>query len=206
MIVLGLTGGIASGKSTVSKCLERHGARLLDADRVARTVVEPGMPAWGEIRREFGGGFFFADGALDRKKMATLVFQDAEARARLNRIIHPRVIAEENRLIEQWRGNEPGSVLVLDAALLIETGSIRRVDRVLVVYVETEVQIHRLMGRDRLSREEAMVRLAAQMPLKEKLAYADYIVDTSGSFESTYCQVGEIAEVLRKLAAIVEKN
>lgn len=206
MIVLGLTGGIASGKTTVSRRLGEQGARILDADLVSRSVVKPGKPAWREIQREFGSEFLGPDGTLDRKKMGALVFHDAKAREKLNRIIHPRVIAEEDCLIAEWRRKEPGAVVVLDAALLIEVGSTGRVDRVLVVYVEEEIQIRRLMERDRVPREEAMARAAAQMPLKEKLSYADYIVDTSGTLESTYCQVQEITEALRRLATATKNN
>ncbi|MBI3014554.1 MAG: dephospho-CoA kinase [Candidatus Tectomicrobia bacterium] len=200
-MVLGLTGGIASGKSTVSGFFAAEGAHILDADRVARAVVEPGNPAWREIQHRFGNEYFHADGTLDRKKMADRVFHDEEARGILNRIVHPHVMAEEGRLIEEWREKDPAGIVVLDAALLIEAGSHRRVDRVLVAYVEEEIQIRRLMERDSLSRQEALARLAAQMPLKEKLAYADHIVDTGGTRESIRRQVREIVEGLRRQGA-----
>jgi len=205
MILLGLTGGIASGKSTVSQIFAAAGAHIVDADLVARSVVEPGKPAWKELQSRFGSEYFHADGRLDRKKMAELVFHDERARGILNRIVHPHVIAEEDHLIEEWRKKDRAGIVVLDAALLIESGSYRRVDRVLVVYVETEVQIRRLMERDSLSRQEALARLEAQMPLKEKLTYADYIVDTSGSRETTCRQVLEIVEALRKQETVARK-
>lgn len=184
MRVIGLTGGIASGKSTVSRYLSELGAVIIDADMLARQIVDPFTPAWKEIREEFGPDVFDEKDNLDRKKMAGLIFGSPLLRERLNAIIHPRVIAAVRDLIEEKKRGS-ALLIVVDAPLLIEAGMTRLVDEVWVISVPEEIQIKRLVERDGTTREEAMDRLRSQMPLHEKLLYADHIIDNNGTIEQT---------------------
>lgn len=189
MIIIGLTGGIASGKSTVARMLEEKGALLLDADRIAREVVLPGEPAWREIRDWLGPSITGPDGAIDRDRLGKLVFADPAARQRLNGIVHPRVIEAFSSRTEEIRRRDPAAVLVYDVPLLIEAKMDRLVDLVLLVYVPVKIQLARLQDRDNLSPAEALFRVQAQMSLEKKKAYADVIIDNSGSPGETLLQV-----------------
>ncbi len=189
MIIIGLTGGIASGKSTVSRMLEEKGALLLDADRIAREVVLPGKEAWREIRDWLGPAITCSDGTIDRDRLGKLVFTDPAARQRLNGIVHPRVFEELMNRTEEIRRQHPDAVLVYDVPLLIEAKMDRLVDLVVLVYVPAEIQLLRLQNRDNLSPAEALSRLRAQISLEEKRAYADIIIDNSGSRSETLRQV-----------------
>lgn len=182
--VIGLTGGIASGKSTVSRYLEELGAAIIDADSIARQLVQPHKPAWKEIKDCFGSDVFDEKGNLNRKKMAELIFTSPVLREKLNSIIHPKVIAATRELIKEKK-REAVPLIVVDAPLLIEAGMTDLVDKVWVIAVPEEVQLDRLMERDGLTREQALKRLRSQMPLQEKLAYADRVIDNSGSPEQT---------------------
>ena len=189
MLEVGLTGGIASGKSTVAAMFRELGAHLIDADLLARRAVEPGSPALEEIKREFGPRAVGPDGGLDRAFLRQRIFSDEAARARLNSIVHPRV----NELMQAEKtalGREdPQGVLLVDVPLLYETGGQDRFAAVVVVYVPREVQIARLMERDRADRGQAEQALAAQMPLEQKRSRAKFVVDNSGSMEETRKQV-----------------
>jgi dephospho-CoA kinase len=198
MLKVGLTGGIASGKSYVTGLLKELGCEVTDADLIARRVVEPGQPAYHDVVREFGAGILDADGALDRAKLGAIVFADSARRARLNAIVHPRVIAAQDEWLAEVGRRDPRAVAVVDAALMIEAGAHRRFDKLIVVYCEPELQLARLMARDGLSREEALRRINAQMPASEKLKYADYTINTSSGFEDTRRQVEAIYERLRR--------
>jgi dephospho-CoA kinase len=198
MLKVGLTGGIASGKSYVTGRLKELGCEVTDADLIARRVVEPGQPAYHDVIREFGAGILDADGALDRAKLGAIVFADSARRARLNAIVHPRVIAAQDEWLAEVGRRDPRAVAVVDAALMIEAGAHRRFDKLIVVYCEPELQLARLMARDGLSREEALRRINAQMPASEKLKYADYTINTSSGFEDTRRQVEAIYERLRR--------
>lgn len=200
MLRVGLTGGIAVGKSFVSSVLAELGCRVFDADRIARAVVRPGTPALAEIVAAFGADVLAPDGTLDRAKLGALVFADAEARARLNAIVHPRVHAEQDRLLREVEARDPHGVAVVDAALLIESGGYRRFDVVVVVWCRPEVQLTRLMARNGLGREEAERRIAAQMSSEEKRRYADFEIDTSEGFEPTRRQVVALHAALRERA------
>ncbi len=189
MLRVGLTGGIAVGKSYVSALLRELGCHVFDADDIARAVVQPGRPALNDIVAAFGPDVLAADGTLDRAKLGRLVFADAEARARLNAIVHPRVHAEQDRLLREVEACDPHGIAVVDAALLIESGGYRRFDVVVVVWCRPEIQLARLMARNGLSREEASQRIAAQMSSEEKRRYADFEIDTSEGFEPTRQQV-----------------
>ncbi len=201
LFVAGLTGGIASGKSTVSAMLAEAGIPVIDADRLAREAVEPGEPAYREVVAAFGPAVVGADGRLDRRRLAAIVFADPTARSRLEAIVHPRVFEAERAALAAVARERPGSVAVVDAALLLESGNYRWMDAVILVSAPRELQIERLMARDRLSRAEAEARLAAQWPLEAKRRYADFEIDNGGSLEATRAQVTRLAAELAGRAA-----
>ncbi len=187
MKVLGLTGGIGSGKSMVLSMFANMGAEVIDADQLAREVVEPGQPALEEIATAFGRDMLMPDGRLDRGKLARIIFADPVARARLNAITHPRI--QERMATEMaLRGSRPG-LLIVDIPLLYENDRSDTVESVIVVWVDAKTQLRRLTERDGLTPDEARQRIAAQMPLDEKRARADLVVDNSGSRENTRRQV-----------------
>jgi dephospho-CoA kinase len=198
MLKVGLTGGIAVGKSTVVTELARLGAVCFDADRIAREVVEPGKPAYQAVVDEFGRGAVAPDGTLDRAAIGRIVFADRERRKKLESILHPAIIAEQDRLVAEAMARDSGNIVVVDAALMIESGSYKRFDALVVVHCDPEAQIERLMARDGLAREEALRRIAAQMPQREKLSYADYAVDTSGSLDETLARTRELWTELKR--------
>ena len=190
MKVLGLTGGIGSGKSMVLSMFANLGAEVIAADQLAREVVEPGQPALEEIATAFGRDMLMPDGRLDRGKLARIIFADPVARARLNAITHPRI--QERMATEMaLRGSRPG-LLIVDIPLLYENGRSDTVESVIVVWVDAKTQLRRLTERDGLTPDEARQRIAAQMPLDEKRARADLVVDNSGSRENTRRQVETI--------------
>jgi len=188
--VLGLTGGIGSGKSMVLSMFANLGAEVIDADQLAREVVEPGQPALEEIATAFGRDMLMPDGRLDRGKLARIIFADPVARARLNAITHPR-IRERMATEMALRGSRPG-LLIVDIPLLYENDRSDTVESVIVVWVDAKTQLRRLTERDGLTPDEARQRIAAQMPLDEKRARADLVVDNSGSRENTRRQVEAI--------------
>ncbi len=195
MRLVGLTGGIGSGKSTVSEMFRTLGASVIDADQVAREVVRPGEPALDEVAQRFPG-VLDASGQLDRAALAARIFSDPAERVALNAILHPRIQAEVQRRTEalQASGVEP---VLYDAALLIENDLHRAMDAVIVVWVPKELQRARLMARDGLSAAEAEARLAAQAPLDAKRAVARWVVDNAGTREQTQEQVVAIWKALR---------
>jgi dephospho-CoA kinase len=190
MRVLGLTGGIGSGKTLVDEMFTQLGADLIDADQLAREVVEPGQPALEEIARSFGRDVLLPNGGLDRHKLGTIIFADAAARARLNAITHPRIREGIEAAITARRDRE--GVLIVDIPLLYENARTGLVEKVIVVWVDPQTQQRRLIERGGLTAEEARQRIAAQMPLDEKRALADHVIDNTGSPESTQRQVEAI--------------
>lgn len=190
-MIIGLTGGIASGKSTVARMLEEKGAYLLDADRLARQAVEPGQPAWQEIVNWLGPQILLPDQNIDRAKLGDLIFNDSGKRKKLNKIVHPWVGQRFTTLSEDIKQKDPQAILVYDIPLLIEAGMQKIVDLVLLVYVPRETQILRLQERDKLSRDKAEARLRAQMSLDEKKQYADYVIDNRGMLAETARQVDQ---------------
>ncbi len=188
MQVIGLTGGIASGKSTVARILERLGAVIIDADLLSREAVLPGTPAHDAIVAEFGTGILLPNATIDRKSLGRIIFASPEARRRLEAITHPAIarLAEE-RIAEARRSDGPVTFYV--APLLIEAGAANRVDDIWVVYADRETQIARLTERDHIRREEAEQRLAAQIPMEEKAAYGSAVIDNRGTPEETERQV-----------------
>ena len=200
MLRVGLTGSIAVGKSFVAGVLAGLGCHVLDADDAARSVVEPGTQGLRAVVEAFGAEVLRADGTLDRARLGAVVFGDERKRKLLNSILHPLIIAEQDAALRRWEEEDPRGVAVVDAALLIESGGYRRFDKLVVVHCRTEIQLERLMRRNDLSREEAERRIAAQMPQGEKLRYADFRIDSSGSFEETRGQTEKVFESLRVLA------
>jgi dephospho-CoA kinase len=193
---VGLTGGIASGKSTVARQLAELGCRLVEADVLAREVVAPGEPAWRAIVEEFGPDVALPDGQLDRKRLGALVFADPARRKILEAITHPAILARRQVILDRWAAEGFDGLVVLDIPLLIELGMAAHVDRVVLVYAEREMQLARLMRRDGFDPPEALRRLASQMPLAEKVRHAHYVVDNSGPPEDTAAQVRAIHAAL----------
>ncbi len=190
MLVVGLTGGIASGKSTVSKILRELGAEIIDSDVIAHELTRPGSGCYDQILEVFGGGFLNPDGTLNRRRLGRRVFDRPDELRRLNSILHPAVIGIVKQVIQDASARaSPPEVLVVDAPLLIEAGMVPMVDVVWVVKVDESTQMERLIARDRLSLDEALSRIRAQMPLQEKIKFADVVIDNSGTIEETERQV-----------------
>lgn len=200
-MIVGLTGGIATGKSTVTSMLRELGAYVVDADVWARKVVEKGSQGLAEIVQTFGPGVLLSDGALNRPSLGQIVFQDEEARQRLNAITHPKVREGMREETLTYQEQHPDMPIVWDVPLLFEGETRRLVDVTVLVYTPEEVQRVRLMHRDGLSLEDANRRIAAQMPIEQKRALATYVIDNTGSLENTREQVARIWTKLCKEAA-----
>jgi len=186
---IGLTGGIATGKSTVASMLQRKGAPLVDADVIAREVVEPGSPVLGRVAERFGSDILLADGSLNRKKLGAIVFADPTQRKALESLLHPPIRAlmkERMALLERQYPDKP---VIVDVPLLYESGLEAMFDAVMVVYVPAELQRERLKQRDGLTEEQAEQRLAAQLPIEEKRRRADFVIDNAGTLEETLRQI-----------------
>lgn len=198
MKVLGLTGNIASGKSTVARMLADMGARIIDADLIAREVVEPEKPAWIDIVKKFGPEILSPDGTIDRRRLGEVVFADEGKRRLLMDITHPRIKeAVRERLSEYRKENVP--VVVIEAALIVESGGLREfLDGLIVVTADEEAQIERLIKRSGYTREEALARIGSQMPAGEKALHADYLIDNSGTEEETEARVRRLWEEISR--------
>jgi len=192
MLIIGLTGGIASGKTTVARILEQQGAHVIDLDLLSRWAVEPGKPAWREIVSLFGEGVLRADRTLDREALGRIVFQDPESRRELERIVHPRVLQEQARLSQEIRRRDPHAIVIVDVPLLIELGLQEKMDAVILVHVPREVQRERLILRNGYSPQEADSRLDAQMDIDDKIPHAHFVIDNSGGEERTRTQAAEV--------------
>jgi len=200
MLRLGLTGGIASGKSAVAGMLRELGFPVLDADALAHRLMEPGQPAHDEVLREFGAEIAGADGRIDRAKLAAVVFADREKLERLNGIVHPRVLEEMQRQFAEGETRNTLGAAFVEAALIIEAGYHKLLDGVVVTWCKPEQQLARLLARG-FSAEEARRRIAAQIPVEEKLRYATERIDCSGTLEETRKQVAALAAKLRRAAS-----
>ena len=200
MLRVGLTGGLASGKSFVGQALKDLGCHLIQADELGHEVLMPGAEAYEAVVREFGAGVLAEDGTIDRSRLAAEVFDKPERLAKLNSLVHPPVIRREEEILKDLERRDPGGIVVMEAAILIETGSYKRFDKIIVVVATPAQQVERAMGRG-LSREEALARIGRQMPLEEKRKYADYVIDTSGRKEDTLRQAGEVYRALEGTAA-----
>ena len=200
MLKVGLTGSIAVGKSHVCDVFRELGCRVLDADRTARDVVRKGTSGLSKIVEAFGQSVIAADGELDRPKMAAIVFADEEKRLLLNSIVHPLVFEAQNQWLADREAEDPDGIAIVDAALMIESGGYKRFDKLIVVWCEPDIQLQRLKRRDRLSEDEAEKRVRSQMPQDEKKKFADFLIDTSGSFESTRVQCIQVHRSLQELS------
>ncbi len=197
MLRVGLTGSIGVGKSFVTGVLAELGCHVLDADRTAREVVEPGSPGVLAVEKAFGTEVVRQDGTLDRERMASIIFADESRRILLNSILHPFIIARQDGFLRGWEIEDPQGIAVVDAALMIESGSYKRFDKLIVVHCDPDKQLERVMSRNNLSREAAEQRIRAQMAQDEKKKFADYLIDTSPGFEATRQRVVEIYQQLK---------
>jgi dephospho-CoA kinase len=200
MLRVGLTGGLASGKTFVGKTLADLGCLLIRNDEIGHQVIQPDGEAYDAVVREFGASILMPDGTIDRRKLAGIVFHDPERLAKLNALVHPPVRARTRQLLEEYAASHPDGVAVVEAAIMVETGSYRDYEKLIVAVCSVEQQIERAMARDGVTREEVLERLSRQMPLEEKVKYADYLVDTSGTKEETQARVHAIYETLAGLA------
>ena len=200
MILVGLTGGVATGKSTVAKMFKQCGAVVIDADELVRDAVRPGKPAWRAIVKTFGKTVLTPDRTLNRQTLGAIVFGNRTKLRLLERIIHPRVAREQARLTRQAAQNDPKAVVIYDVPLLFEVGIDKRVDTIIVVTADRETQIARLKKRNGLSRAEALRRIRSQMPLVKKIQRADHVLHGTLSRTSLRRQVGQLVKALRLLA------
>ena len=203
MLRVGLTGGLASGKSFVGRTLAGFGCHVINNDDLGHAVMLPGAEAYDGIVHEFGAAILNPDGTVDRRKLAAAVFGDAvdnpERLAALNALVHPPVRARTRAELDAFAQAHPDGIAVVEAAILVETGSFRKYDKLIVAVCGEEQQIERAMARDGLTREEVVNRLSRQMPLAEKIRYADYVIDTSGTKENTIAQTKAVYESLVRL-------
>jgi dephospho-CoA kinase len=200
MLIVGLTGGVASGKTAVSEVLKEEGAYIIDADQIARELVQPHGPAWNELVRTFGEKILQEDGSIDRKKLADWVFGDPNQRKLLNQILHPLITEEMDRRTREIGQKNPKAVVVIDAPLLIEVGYHRRVDKLMVVTSTEAEQIERLKVRDGINSEEALRILSSQMPVEEKVKLADFVIRNEGSLAEVRERAKEVFGELKKIA------
>jgi len=200
MLRVGLTGGLASGKSFVGQALANLGCHLIRADELGHRVLLPGGEAYDAVVHEFGEAILDDEGMIDRRRLAALVFHNPERLEKLNGIVHPPVIKRESEMEEDIARRDPHAIAVVEAAILVETGSYKRFQKLIVAVCSYEQQIERAMRRDSYTKEEVIARLDRQLPLVEKTKLADYIVDTLGTKEATLEQVRAVYESLRMLA------
>ncbi|HEX8175193.1 MAG TPA: dephospho-CoA kinase [Pyrinomonadaceae bacterium] len=200
MLRVGLTGSIAVGKSHVVGLLKELGCHVIDADQTARDVVAPGTEGLKRVVAEFGREVLQPDGRLDRARLAAIIFGERQKRERLNQILHPLIISEQDAQMRAFEESDPQGIGIVDAALMIESGGYKRFDRLVVVHCRPEIQVERLMRRNNLSRAEAELRIAAQMPQEEKMRHADFLIDTSEDFETTRERTLEVFQKLKALS------
>ncbi len=200
MLYVGLTGGIASGKSTVAFTLSEAGAIILDADQIAHAVIQRGGVAFEAVVEAFGKGILDDNGEINRKRLGEIVFPSQDRQQQLNQLVHPHVFEAVRIERERLSKTHPDGVVVCDMPLLIETGAYKEVDHVLLVYVDCETQLRRLMQRDNLSERAAQARIAAQMPLKDKLPFAHSVIDNGRLLPDVIKDVREIYQKLCQLA------
>ena len=200
MILVGLTGGVATGKSTVAKMFKQCGAVVIDADELAHEVIKPGKPAWRAIVTLFGKTVLNQDRSLNRQALGSIVFRNRTKRRQLERIIHPRVAREQQRLVRRVAKRKPHAVVIYEVPLLFEAGVDKRVDTIIVVTADRDTQIARLRKRNGLSRTEALHRIRSQMPLAKKIQQADHVLNGTLPRPSLRKQVGQLFKSLRLLA------
>jgi dephospho-CoA kinase len=201
MLKVGLTGGLACGKTFVGQALAALGCHLIQADELGHEVLLPAGEAYADVVGEFRAGILNDDGTIDRKRLAAEVFDKPDRLEVLNRLVHPHVFRRERELMDQFAKSDPRGIVVVEAAILIETGTYKNYDRLILVECEEEQQIARSLKRDHADRAEVLARLRRQMPLVEKRKFAHYVIDTSGSKEQTLRRVREVYDALRRIEA-----
>jgi dephospho-CoA kinase len=201
MLKVGLTGGLASGKTFVGEALASYGCLLVQADLLGHEVLAPGGEAYQQVVEEFGDAILGAQGAIDRRALAAQVFGSPDRLARLNSLVHPPVLRREERLLAEFAAREPHGIAVVEAAILIETGSHKRFDRIILVVCDEECQVKRAMRREGANLMDVRARLSRQMPLAEKRKFADFVIDTSGEKEDTLRQTRAVYEALRRIGS-----
>jgi len=200
MLSVGLTGGLASGKSFVGHAFADLGSHLIEADELGHQVLLPGGEAYDAVVHEFGKEILDAEGRIDRAKLSALVWDAPERLEKLSSLVHPPVIAREEHMIAEIAKSDPGAIILVAAAILVETGRYKQFDRLIVVVCNRDQQIERAIQRGPYSRVQVLARLSRQLPLEEKLRVADYVVDTSGTKENTLEQVRAVYGSLRSLS------
>jgi dephospho-CoA kinase len=204
MLIVGLTGGVASGKTAIAEAFKEEGAYLINADQIARELVDSRAPAWKDLITLFGNEILEKDGSLDRKKLGARVFSDPQQRNLLNQTLHPRIMEEIDRRVKEIVQKDPDAIIVIDAALLIEIEAYRKMDKVIVVAATEKQQMERLRERDGLNQEGAQAILSSQMATEEKLKVADYIIHNEGFLEEAKKRAKEIFQELKGIA--LQKN
>ena len=198
MIIAGLTGGIASGKSTVSRFLSDAGAHVIDADKIARAVVEPGTAGYDAIISSFGRTILLPDGKIDRKHLGEIIFNDPDKKAHLNAIVHPLVFERSAGMIADIAAQAPDAVVIMDVPLLMEVGMEHDLAEVIVVYVPETIQLERLMSRDRIDEQAAMARIRSQMSIEKKRQLATIVIDNSGTLSDSRGRARAVFNRLRQ--------
>lgn len=203
VLIVGLTGGIVSGKSTVARMFRQLGADIIDADNIARAIVQPGEKAWKNIVHYFGKEILKDNQEINRKELARIVFADKEKLEKLNKITHPEIVAIIKNKIEEMRSKDSsdGTICIIEVPLLFEANLEGMMDKIIVVYLNREEQVKRLLIRNSLTQEEAINRIDSQIPMEKKLKKADYVIDNGASLGHTRIQVKQIWQELRQLLA-----
>lgn len=199
MLKVGLTGGLASGKSLVGEALVSSGCFLIQADELGHEALAPGGEAYDAVVREFGREILTGGGVVDRQHLGALVFASPERLARLNALVHPGVVRREEELIAEFAAREPRGIAVVEAAILIETGSYKRFDRIILVWCAEQQQVERALRRGGAEEGDVRARISRQMPLAQKRKFADFVIDTSGEKQDTLRQARAVYEALRRI-------
>ena len=202
MLRVGLTGGIATGKSTVGAMFVELGCHLIESDQIAHQLFEPGQAVHAAVVKQFGNRVLALDGTIDRRILGDIVFKDPQARAKLNSLVHPAITQRQQEWLKDMENQDPHGIAIVDAALMIEVGTYKNYDKVIVVTCSPEIQRERLRARSALSEEKIESRIRSQMPNEEKTKYADFVIDNSGSVESTRVQVETVYQQLRRAVTI----
>jgi len=202
MLRVGLTGGIATGKSTVGAMFVELGCHLIESDQITHQLFEPGQAVYAAVVKQFGNRILALDGTIDRRILGDIVFKDPQARARLNSLVHPAIIQRQQEWLQDMEAQDPHGIAIVDAALMIEVGTYKNYDKVIVVTCSPEIQRGRLRARSALSEDEIESRIRSQMPNEEKIKYADFVIDNSGSIQSTHVQVETVYRQLRAAVTI----
>jgi dephospho-CoA kinase len=201
MLRVGLTGGISTGKTTVGLIFVELGCHLIDSDRITHLLLEPGQAVHSAVVHEFGQRILAADGTIDRRILGDIVFrEDPQARTKLNSLVHPAVSQRQEDWLKEMETNDPGGIAIVDAALMVEVGTYKNYDKIVVVTCTPQVQHQRLRERSGLTEDQIAARIRSQMPMEEKVKYADFVIDNSGDLSNTRRQVKDVNSKLRELA------